>query len=309
MHVVITGGAGFIGSHVCDCLLRAGHAVTVIDNLSNGRRSNVPAAAAFLQLDIRDPETHAAIVRIRPDAIIHHAAQISVGRSVTDPSTDMEINTGGTLRLLEAAVAAGTRKFIFASTGGAIYGEQRYFPADEHHPLAPISPYGISKMAAEQYLHCFQRLHGISGTVLRYSNVYGPRQDPTGEAGVIAIFCQCLLTGTPPRINGDGNQTRDFVYVEDVARANLCALHADVQGTFNISTASETSINELLGHLQQIVAADTAHAHGPALPGELIRSCLAWDRARHQLDWEPVTPLADGLSHTVNFFHTPQIKT
>ena len=303
MHVVVTGGAGFIGSHVCDHLLTAGHSVTVIDDLSNGRRCNVPAEAEFLQHDIRAPEAHAAIVRIKPDAIIHHAAQISVGRSVTEPYLDMEINIGGTLRLLDAAITAGTPRFIFASTGGAIYGVQQCFPADEQHPLDPISPYGISKMAAEQYLACFQQLHGIACTVLRYSNVYGPRQDPFGEAGVIAIFSQCLLAGKSPRINGDGTQTRDFVYVEDVARANLCALTSDKQGTFNVGTATETTINELLGLLQQATGAAGNHTYGPALPGELTRSCLDWAHAQQTLGWEPVTPLSEGLKNTVNFFH------
>ncbi len=300
--VLVTGGAGFIGSHVVDLLLGHGCRVHVVDDLSGGSRDNLNPRAEFHHLDICTPPVPELILRLRPEVIFHLAAQVSVRHSVADPRHDAAVNILGSLNLLEAASKIGLRKFIFSSTGGAIYGEQDYFPADEQHPARPLSPYGVAKLAVDNYLHYYRQEYGLPSVSLRYANVYGPRQDPHGEAGVVAIFTEKLLKGEQPIINGDGGQTRDFVFVEDVARANLLALTTDAQGAINIGTGVETDINELFARLNAITGADRPPRHGPAKPGEQRRSVVAWRRAATLLGWQPSASLEDGLTQTVDFF-------
>lgn len=300
--VLVTGGAGFIGSHVVDTLIAAGHRVVVVDNLCTGRRENLNPQAEFHLLDIRAPEAKALIASLRPEVICHLAAQVSVRLSVADPVEDASINILGTLNILEGAVQAKVAKVIFASTGGAIYGEQDYFPADEQHPLRPVSPYGVAKLAVEKYLEYYHHEYGLSYIALRYSNVYGPRQDPYGEAGVVAIFTQRLLAGEPAVINGDGTQTRDFVYVGDVARANLAALSCPYCGPLNIGTGLETDINRLFQLIRQLTQSQQEDLHGPAKPGEQKRSVISPRLAQQILGWQPTTTLEEGLRQTVDFF-------
>ncbi len=302
MKIVLTGGAGFIGSHVADILIREGHHLAIIDNLSSGKMGNVPPAASFYKLDILDPSVGEVLQKESPEVIIHHAAQISVRCSVEDPINDMEINIKGTLNLLQNAVQHNVKKFVFASTGGAIYGEQDYFPADEQHPQRPLSPYGIGKLAVERYLYFYNKTYGLNYTVLRYSNVYGPRQDPYGEAGVVAIFTLKMLDNGNSVINGTGEQTRDFVFVRDVAMANLRALNSDFIGEVNIATGTETSVNQLFGILKNLTRSDAPEKHGPPIPGEQLRSVLSWEKARTVMGWSPRVKLEDGLAETMEFF-------
>ena len=299
---LVTGGAGFIASHVVDLLIDKGLQVSIVDNLSSGKRKNLNPAATFYECDIREGEVINIIKEINPDVIIHHAAQISVRESVNDPANDASINILGSLNLLEASVKSGVKKFIFASTGGAIYGEQDYFPADEAHPVRPISPYGIAKLSVEKYLFYYKEVHGLDYVSLRYSNVYGPRQDPHGEAGVVAIFSQKMLANEEPVINGDGGQTRDFVYVKDVAKANLNALKGDVSGEINIATGLETTVNELFRVTNNIVGGEIKEVHGPSMKGEQLRSVLNWSLAKKTLNWEPRVNLEDGLREAVDYF-------
>ncbi len=302
MKIMITGGAGFIGSHISDLLIDQGHAMVIVDDLSNGKRENVNPHAAFYEVSILDRDLAEIFRKERPAVVIHHAAQISVRDSVKDPLRDMEINIKGSVQLLEHCKDHRVKKIIFSSTGGALYGEQDYFPADENHPMRPLSPYAIAKLSVEKYLYFYFTTHRIPYTVLRYANVYGPRQDPFGEAGVVAIFSQKMLKGDQPVINGDGNQTRDFVYVGDVARANLLALQHEVTGEINIGTGVETSINTIFNEIKALVAPGTPEVHGPAMPGEQLRSVLSYQKARTVLGWEPTMPLTTGLKHTVEFF-------
>ncbi len=299
MRIAVTGGAGFIGSHVVDAYVAAGHEVLVIDNLSTGRREYVNSEARLVVMDIADPAVEELLRRERIEVLNHHAAQIDLRYSVTHPEEDARQNILGSLRLYEAACRAGVRRIIFASTGGAIYGEQREFPAEETHPTAPIAPYGVSKLAAEKYLECYVRLYGIEAVILRYTNVYGPRQNPKGEAGVVAIFLGKLLAGEPPLIYGDGEQTRDYIYVEDVARANLAALEPAASGVYNCSTGVETSVNALLRMLQQLTGRWVAPQYCAARPGELRRSVCSPERLRRELGWCPQVPLPEGLFRTL----------
>jgi UDP-glucose 4-epimerase len=300
--IVVTGGAGFIGSHIVDLLVAGGYAVAVIDNLSSGSRNNLNLDAEFYQLDIRSPEVPELLIRLRPKAICHLAAQVSVRFSVEDPELDASINILGSLNLFQSAVKAGVNKIIFSSTGGAIYGEQDYFPAREDHPSRPVSPYGVAKLAVEKYLDYYKQEYGLNYVALRYSNVYGPRQDPHGEAGVVAIFSEKLLGGEQAIINGDGKQTRDFVYVGDVARANLLVLQNHFSGEVNIGTGIETDINTLFDLLRKVIDSPMQEHHGPSKPGEQQRSVIDYSRARQSLGWEPLTPLEQGLERTVNYF-------
>jgi UDP-glucose 4-epimerase len=303
MRVLLTGGAGFIGSHVADQLLARGHDVAVVDDLSTGKRENVPEGALFYELDIRGGCIK-AFEEFEPEALCHQAAQMDVRRSVREPAFDADVNVLGTLRLLENCVKYGTKKVVFASTGGAIYGEQRKFPAPEEHPLYPVSPYGVSKLASERYLHYYHIQYGLSYLALRYANVYGPRQDPHGEAGVVAIFCGNLVDGCESMINGTGEQTRDYVYVEDVARANVLALEGSEapSGTYNVGTGIETSVNELYEVLRETSDKDLPPVHGPAKPGEQLRSSVDPSAAGRALSWRPKTDLATGLEKTLSFF-------
>ncbi len=304
--VLVTGGAGFIASHVVDLLIGKGLHVSVVDNLSSGKRENLNNAAAFYESDIRDSDMVKIIGDVNPDVVIHHAAQISVRVSVNDPGYDASINILGSLNLLEASVKSGVKKFIFASTGGAIYGEQDYFPADELHPVRPISPYGIAKLSVEKYLFYYKEVYGLDYVALRYSNVYGPRQDPHGEAGVVAIFSQKMLANEQAVINGDGKQTRDFVYVKDIAEANLSALKGNVSGEINIATGLETTVNELFRVTNNIVGREIEEVHGPSMKGEQLRSVLNWSLAKKTLNWEPRINLEDGLRETVDYFRGKQ---
>lgn len=302
MNIVVTGGAGFIGSHVAEKLIEAGHKALVIDNLSSGKTDNIPAGAQFQKMDIVDGDLASALESFRADAVCHHAAQISVRNSINDPVADLTKNIIGTVRLLEACRRSGCRTFIFASTGGALYGDQERFPAPESHPTYPLSPYGISKLSAEKYLFFYRKQYGFRGVCLRYSNVYGPRQDPHGEAGVVAIFCKKLLAGEVPTINGDGMQSRDFVFVKDVARANLLAIEKYIEGEFNIATGIETDVNTLAGELLKISGKDAKLTHGPSMPGEQRRSLLDPSLAFEKLGWRPEVALSDGMKQTWQFF-------
>jgi UDP-glucose 4-epimerase len=298
--ILVTGGAGFIGSHVVDRCVEAGHQVAVVDDLSAGQRQQVNPAARLHVVDIRTPALDDVLRAEAPEAVVHLAAQASVGRSVTNPLLDAEINVLGSLNLLECCRRAETRQFIYVSTGGAGYGDTDVIPTPEDHPSRPVSPYGTSKVAAELYLACWEALHGLSGVILRLANIYGPRQDPHGEAGVIAIFTDRLLRGETCVINGDGLQTRDYVYVADVAEAALRALERpQVTGPINIGTGIETTVVELFESLRAAFGGRGESRHGPARPGEQRRSLLDAARARQLLGWTARVGLDEGLRRTV----------
>jgi len=308
--VLVTGGAGFIGSHVAERFLEDGWSVEILDNLSSGRRDNLPSAARFHEGDIGSPEARAIVRDGRFDVVCHLAAQIDVRRSVADPMNDARINVLGTLNLVEGMRAAGRpTRFVASSTGGAIYGDFVEPPCSEDAAKEPEAPYGVSKLSSEYYLASQARLHGIDVVALRYSNVYGPRQDPHGEAGVVAIFCGRLLEGRALTVYGDGKQTRDYVFVGDVARANLsaatCSLPA-VGGVdaraFNIGTARETSVLELGSVLGEVAGSTASIEHAPARPGELQRSAVRIAKAAKWLGWKPMTDLREGLSRTYEWF-------
>lgn len=307
MKIVVTGGAGFIGSHVTDAYVDAGHDVVVVDDLSTGREENLNARARFVRLDIRDCAAVGAIfARERPEVLNHHAAQMDVRRSVASPVWDAGINVIGLLNLLEAGRASGLQRAIFASSGGTVYGEPERLPVGEEAPTAPRCPYGVSKLAGEHYLGYYAAVHGIKTAVLRYANVYGPRQNPHGEAGVVAIFAGQLLGGGQPAINGSGEQTRDYVYVGDVARANLLALDRDLAGPINIGTGVETDVNRLFALIAATTGVERPPGYGPPKQGELRRSALDPRRAASQLGWQPEVPLAEGLARTVAALRGPR---
>ena len=302
-HVVVTGGAGFIGSNIADAYIARGWRVTIIDNLSGGGdRRNVNPRADFHQLDIRDAAAGDLIRELKPDAINHHAAQMDVRKSVEDPAADAEVNVVGTLRLLEAAADAAVKRFLFASTGGAIYGDPVEVPQNESHPTAPLSPYGCAKLAVEHYLHYYRVVHGLSSVALRYANVYGPRQNAHGEAGVVAIFAGRLIAGQQSTINGSGAQTRDFVYVDDVVAANMAASDAEWQGEYNVGTGVETSVNDLYDSLASIAGNSQPAAHAPAKEGEQMRSVLDGRRLRALANLPESTKLNEGLAKTFAWF-------
>ncbi|MDA8097304.1 MAG: NAD-dependent epimerase/dehydratase family protein [Clostridia bacterium] len=301
MRVLVTGGAGFIGSHIVDHLIGAGAAVVVVDNLSTGREENLHPRAQFYNIDITDPALSEVFAREQPEVAIHEAAQASVDISVTSPEADAETNILGTLNLLEAARTAGTRKVVYASSA-AVYGEPTYLPIDEAHPVAPLSPYGASKFTPELYLAAYRRLYGLDYVALRYANVYGPRQDALGEGGVVAVFAGRLCRGEHLEIHGDGNQTRDFVHVEDVARANLKALESGTALVCNISTGEPTSVNELVCSFAAVTGREPAVSYGPAREGDIRHSRLDNLRARRYLDWTPVRDLKEGLEETLRFY-------
>jgi UDP-glucose 4-epimerase len=297
-HVVVTGGAGFIGSNIADAYIAGGWRVTVIDNLSGSDRRNVNARADFHELDIRDSRAADLIRELKPDVISHHAAQMDVRKSVADPANDADVNVIGSLRMLEAAADAAVKRFVFASTGGAIYGEPVEVPQSESHPTAPLSPYGCAKLAVEHYLHYYRVVRGLSSVALRYANVYGPRQSAHGEAGVVAIFAGRLIDGQQSAINGSGAQTRDFVYVDDVVGANLAASEAEWQGEYNVGTGVETSVNELYELLASIAGVSMPAVHAPAKEGEQMRSVLDGSRLRALAKLPERTQLRDGLAAT-----------
>jgi UDP-glucose 4-epimerase len=301
--ILVTGGAGFIGSHVVDAFLAAGHDVAVVDNLTTGAARWINPRARFHEIDLRSTGLARVFETERPEVVAHLAAQASVGRSVTDPALDASVNVGGGVALLECCRRYGVRRVIYSSSGGAGYGDTDVIPTPESHPSLPISPYGITKVAVEQYVSAWVGIYGISGVSLRYANIYGPRQNPQGEAGVIAIFCHRLLTGQAPIINGDGGQTRDYTYVADVAAANVAALeHPEATGGVNICTGVETSVNDLYQALVQASGSTVKAQHAPARPGEQRRSCLSPALAARALGWKPTVSLAEGIRRTFGFF-------
>lgn len=302
MKVLVTGGAGFIGSNVVDLYIERGYDVVVVDNLSTGRESNLNPRAKLYKLDIRSSEISEVFERERPDYINHHAAQIDVRRSVTEPIFDADININGSINLLENARRVGVRRFIYISSGGAVYGEPEYLPCDEAHPINPICPYGASKHVVEHYLYMYKEIHDLDYSVLRYANVYGPRQDPLGEAGVVAIFTGKMLAGEQVVINGDGEQTRDFIYVGDCAAANLMVTEGEnVSGIYNLGSGVATSINEIFSTLKDVTAYQNPPIHGPAKLGETRHIYLTAEKAKQELGWQPTIGLLDGLERTVEY--------
>jgi UDP-glucose 4-epimerase len=312
MKILVTGGAGFIGSHTVDALVASGAGeVSVLDDLSAGKRSQVNAKVVFYQTDLRDAAAVASVVdRVRPEIIFHLAAQMDVRRSVADPAFDAQVNLVGFLNLMESARKHGLKRVIFSSTGGAIYGEQDEFPCSEDHPLRPVSPYGVAKEATEAYLFFYKVEHGIDYLALRFGNVYGPRQDPHGEAGVVAIFCGRILDGKPVTIFGDGTQTRDYVYVGDVVRAVVAAAKSSASGiALNIGTGIETDVNDLYSTLAGIADFPTQAEHAAARPGEQKRSVISPARAERELGWRPEKKLADGLEETFKYFKQQRTRS
>jgi UDP-glucose 4-epimerase len=302
LKIVVTGGAGFVGSNIVDAYIEAGHSVAIIDNLSSGKESNINPKATFYKMDIRSPEIDLVFAKEKPDVLNHHAAQIDVRKSVDDPEYDANVNVIGMINLLQKSLKHGVEKVIFASSGGAIYGEPETLPADESSELQPLAPYGASKVTGEVYLACYQALHGLKYTALRYGNIYGPRQDPHGEAGVIAIFCQAMLSDKEVKIFGSGEQLRDYVYVGDVVRANLLALNSGDNEKLNIGTASGTSVNELFTRLKQIIGYGKDANYQPERQGELDRTYLAYTKATEVMGWKPEIDIQHGLELTADFF-------
>jgi UDP-glucose 4-epimerase len=302
VRALVTGGAGFIGSTLVDALLARGDQVSVLDDLSRGRREQVPEGADFHRIDVVEDAVIPLIADIRPDVLFHEAAQIDVRRSVTEPVLDARINVLGTVNLLVACARADVRRMVFASSGGALYGDTEVLPTPESHPCEPTSAYGAAKLAGETYGRVFAHVHGLEFVALRYANVYGPRQDPHGEAGVVAMFAERLLDGRDPVINGDGLQTRDYVHVDDVVEANLRAAQTTNLGAYNIGTGRECDVNELYAHIARAAGTDREPRHGSAKPGEQRRSRLDVSRAAQELEWRPRIALEDGLSGTVAWF-------
>ena len=301
MKILVTGGAGFIASHLVDALVDRGDDVLIVDDLSTGDRRNLNGEARFFELDIRSPAAAELIRAERPQAISHHAAQMSVSRSVTDPVFDADVNVMGSLNVTLAAIETGSR-FVFASTGGALYGDAGVRPTPETAPAWPVSPYGISKLSFEHYLYGFHRTRGLSYTALRYANVYGPRQNPHGEAGVVAIFCEGLLGKRDFKINGAGTDTRDYVHVDDVVRANLLALDSTACDHFNVGTGRQADTNTIYRLIAERMGKPLDAEHGPDRPGDLKASALDSAKISLALGWKPRVSLEDGVAGTVDWF-------
>lgn len=302
----MTGGAGFIGSHVVEAYVEAGHDVVVVDDLSSGEREHVHARAEFHKIDIRDAALEDVFRKHAFDVVNHHAGQMDVRRSVSDPMFDASINIVGGLNVFECARKHKAKKIIFASTGGAIYGEQDYFPADEEHPTRPLSPYGISKLCSEKHLFYYKSVHGLGSVILRYANIYGPRQNSYGEAGVVAIFSGRMVEGEQPVINGDGKQTRDYTYVGDVVRANVLALSYAGSDIFNVGTGIETDVNTLFRALKEQLRSSCPERHGPSKAGEQMRSAISSKRIEQSTGWKAAVSLEEGLRLTAGYFKKKQ---
>lgn len=302
MRILVTGGAGFIGSHIAEAYLAEGHEVAVLDNLATGRRANVPKATRLYEVDIHARETERIFEEFRPEVVNHHAAQASVKVSSGDPVHDLEVNGGGTARVAQLAARFGARKVIYASSGGTVYGEPQFLPVDESHPIAPMSNYGLSKYTGELYLQLTHRTTGLDYTVLRYGNAYGPRQDPHGEAGVVAIFTGLMLRGEQCTIDGDGEQKKDYLYVGDIARANVLALTAGSGEAYNIGTGEGTTVNTIFATLTGATANSIEARYGPPRPGDVRNFWLNSDRAMRDLAWEPRVSFDEGIRLTVEWF-------
>ena len=302
MRILVTGGAGFIGSNVVDALVKDGHEVTVLDNLSTGKEENINPEVKFYNIDLLDIESLEFVFReFKPDVVNHHAAQIDVRKSVEDPAFDAETNIIGSINLFELSINFEVKRIIFSSTGGALYGEPEALPASEDTPIEPLSAYGVAKYCVENYLNYFKRLYGIERVILRYANVYGPRQDPLGEAGVVAIFTGKILKGEKPVIYGDGAQTRDYIYVEDVVEANVLALNGK-EGVYNIGTGKETSINELLEIFSKVLGREIKPEYAPPRKGEIRRISLDGEKAKKELSFVPKYSLEEGLKKTIEWY-------
>lgn len=299
--ICVTGGAGFIGSHICDRLIKDGHEVTIIDNLVTGKKENINPSCEFLEVDIRDKNIKQIFEERKFDVLFHQAAQMNVRVSVQDPMYDSDNNITGSLNLYEACKATGVKKVIFASSGGTVYGEQDYHPCKEDHPLRPISPYGIGKMVNEKYLYYYNVEFGLDYACLRYGNVYGPRQNPHGEAGVVAIFAQRLIKGEQAVINGDGLITRDYIHIDDVVEANMRAMEEGVTGDFNVTTGIEHDVNYIFRELKKLTGSDMEEYHGPAKKGEQRRACCSPEKLE-KYGWRPKVGFEEGLKDTVAWF-------
>ena len=307
MRILVTGGAGFIASHVSDSLLALGHHVAIVDNLATGKRENLPPAATFYEVDTRDQALHDVFRAETPEVVVHHAAHIEVARSVREPAYDASVNILGSLNLLECCRAYGVRKVIYAGTAGALFGEPSYLPVGEDHPIDPLSPYGVSKHTVEHYLFTYRVNHGIDYVVLRYPNVYGPRQDPHGEAGVVAIFSLQMLAGKQPVIFGDGTKTRDYCNVADIAAANVLALNTPVSGVYNLGRGIEVSDLEVFEAVRIAVGSEVVPAFAPVRPGEVQRIALDASKAERELGWSWKVDFVEGVSGAVEFYRD-QIK-
>lgn len=301
MKVLVTGGAGFIGSHIVDALVARGEAVVVLDNLARGRRDHVAADARLLEMDIRDSSLPAFMAAERFDVVIHQAAQVDVTTSLNDPMLDADVNIRGSLILLEACRRSGAKKIIYASSSAG-FGDPKYLPIDEEHPCVPLSPYGVTKHTFEHFLYLYGHNYGVNWTALRYGNVYGPRQDPLGEGGVVAIFSRKMLDGVAPTIFGDGEQTRDFVYVGDVVDANLRAINGGDRCVYNIGSGVETSVNQIFRALKAVTEFPGEPMYAAPRAGEIRRMCMSIGKAMAELGWKPSVSLSEGLRRTVEFF-------
>ncbi|MDP4115341.1 MAG: NAD-dependent epimerase/dehydratase family protein [Bacteroidota bacterium] len=301
MKILVTGGAGFIASNITDALINEGHDVVILDNLSTGRKENINPKAKFVLGDITSDLTK-LFDEEKFDVVNHHAAQMDVRKSVADPTFDATVNILGTINLLQNCVRTGVKKFMFASTGGAVYGEQDYFPADEKHLTFPLSPYGISKMSVEKYIYFYNKQYNLKYSILRYANIYGPRQNPFGEAGVVAIFTTKFLNKEQPIINGPGTQTRDYVFVGDVVKANLTVLNDEDDTIYNVGTGIETDVNQIFHILNDATGANLEEKHGPALPGEQLRSVITSDKLFGKFGFRPSIKMKEGLETTLNYY-------
>lgn len=301
MKVLVTGGAGFIGSHIVDSLIEKGFEVCVVDDLSGGNRKNINCNAKFYEEDIENAELMDIFREEKPDYVIHEAAQICVENSLKDPVDDAMINIIGSVNVLEACRQTGVKKILYPASA-AIFGEPQYLPIDEAHPLDMISPYGVSKHAVEHYLEVYKKLYGLEYNVLRYSNVYGPRQDTSGEGGVAAIFCDTLLRGKTPYIFGDGNQTRDFIYVKDVVTANLLALTSPCSGIYNVCTNTHVSVNELYDLIRSALNVETQPLHIDKRPGDILNSYMTYEKIQKDMHWTPHYSLPEGIKETVEYY-------